>query len=258
MYSRPCPLPGSGKCPPLNVLNTSKLLGCTAQEQCYKYISTDSFFISFQSLLWETMSFVTVHLNATVTDRLHTKGMENTQPRSLPLPRVSAQLMCSVCVVMTVDLYLMSIVNRLLLTSRLWSGPFRVMVGLGRAHTLQHRTTVSPRAHDTSARGVRNSGDTALQSQHIIQITLHWLFIKTHNWIAHHTLTYSLGLYFYLIFFNSHNNIEFHMANSNSKTSYSWRHIYGVIVSYFHELDAHFRYLVLCILICFICIICSV
>lgn len=35
------------------------------------------------------------------------------------------------------------------------------MLGLGRPHTLQHKTTVSPNAHVTSASGIRNSGATS-------------------------------------------------------------------------------------------------
>lgn len=57
--------------------------------------------------------------------------------------------------------YLMSMVKRLLLVTGFWSGPFRVTEGLGRPHTLQQRTTVSPNAHTTSDRGLRNSGATA-------------------------------------------------------------------------------------------------
>lgn len=57
--------------------------------------------------------------------------------------------------------YLISIVKRLLLVTGFWSGPFRVTLGLGRPHTLQQRTTVSPNAHTTSDRGTRNSGATA-------------------------------------------------------------------------------------------------
>lgn len=57
--------------------------------------------------------------------------------------------------------HLMSMVKRLLLLTGFWSGPFRVTVGLGRPHTLQQSTTVSPNAHTTSDRGLRNSGATA-------------------------------------------------------------------------------------------------
>lgn len=56
--------------------------------------------------------------------------------------------------------YLMSTVKRLLLVTGFWSGPFRVMEGLGRPQTLQQRTTVSPNAQTTSDRGLRNSGAT--------------------------------------------------------------------------------------------------
>lgn len=57
--------------------------------------------------------------------------------------------------------HLMSMVKRLLLLTGFWSGPFRVTVGLGRPQTLQQSTTVSPNAHTTSDRGLRNSGATA-------------------------------------------------------------------------------------------------
>lgn len=56
--------------------------------------------------------------------------------------------------------YLMSMVKRLLLVTGFWSGPFRVTEGLGRPHTLQQSTTVSPKAHTTSDSGTRNSGAT--------------------------------------------------------------------------------------------------
>lgn len=62
--------------------------------------------------------------------------------------------------------YLMSMVKRLLLVTGFWSGPFRVTEGLGRPHTLQQRTTVSPNAHTTSDRGLRNSGATARRKHH--------------------------------------------------------------------------------------------
>lgn len=57
--------------------------------------------------------------------------------------------------------HLMSMVRRPLLLTGFWSGPLRVMLGLGRPHTLQQSTTVSPNAHTTSDRGLRNSGATA-------------------------------------------------------------------------------------------------
>lgn len=71
----------------------------------------------------------------------------------------------------------MSIVKRLLLVTGFWSGPFRVTLGLGRPHTLQQRTTVSPNAHTTSDRGTRNSGATA----HRKHTTQYWLFSPLFN-----------------------------------------------------------------------------
>lgn len=59
----------------------------------------------------------------------------------------------------------MSMVKRALLVTGFWSGPFRVTEGLGRPHTLQQRTTVSPNAHTTSDRTTRNSGATARQDK---------------------------------------------------------------------------------------------
>lgn len=56
--------------------------------------------------------------------------------------------------------YLMSMVKRLLLVTKFWSGPLRVTEGLGRPQTLQQSTTVSPNAHTTSDSGTRNSGAT--------------------------------------------------------------------------------------------------
>lgn len=45
-----------------------------------------------------------------------------------------------------------------------WSGPFQVMVGLGRPHTLHCSVTVSPSKQVTSTNGTRNSGATVVKS----------------------------------------------------------------------------------------------
>lgn len=59
-------------------------------------------------------------------------------------------------------------VAELLSVSRIfWSGPFQVMVGFGRPHTLHCRITVSPSRQVTSTKGTRNSGATVIEVTYV-------------------------------------------------------------------------------------------